>query len=297
MNNGNLNIGRAAAAAPIVPRIGSHGGLVDDLRALRIVSGGRVRDPRLDAFLDKFTTDPFGASFLYPDVLPAYGYEKHKFRDPHLQHIAELYDQEVLAWMARPKREASFNTICGNVLRNTAAAIQWDDFYVTTPPPAAPPMPTRLLDELNRITMMPVDLMLGNPRYGIDPAAQGAERTGIAAIQSENERIAAWVKRRAEEAKAKRKALDLLQSVVSEAEWEQWCNCDRIKLVSKNGWTYVFTEDARTWLKDPDGRTGHACIQLSEYSAPQADRIVAEYLLIKNNELKYLATANITWEY
>lgn len=43
-----------------------------------------------------------------------------------------------------------------------------------------------------------------------------------------------------------------------------------------------------------DEKTFSCCIGLSDTQAPDADRIVAEWLLLKNDEPKYLATANLT---
>lgn len=41
-------------------------------------------------------------------------------------------------------------------------------------------------------------------------------------------------------------------------------------------------------------KTFSCCIQLSDPAAPDTDRIIAEFLLIKNNEEEYLKTANLT---
>ncbi len=41
-------------------------------------------------------------------------------------------------------------------------------------------------------------------------------------------------------------------------------------------------------------KTFSCCIELSDSQAPDTDRIIAEYLLIKNNEDEYLKTANLT---
>ena len=41
-------------------------------------------------------------------------------------------------------------------------------------------------------------------------------------------------------------------------------------------------------------RTFSCCIELSDTSAPDTDRIIAEYLLITNDEDEYLKTANLT---
>lgn len=56
---------------------------------------------------------------------------------------------------------------------------------------------------------------------------------------------------------------------------------------------YTFFREKKTHVKKND-RTYSCCIDIEDPARPDADRIVAEYLLVLNDEKKYLDTANLT---
>src|SRR6266581_8450905 len=93
--------------------------------------------------------------------------------------------------------------------------------------------------------------------------------------------------------RAKDKARQLLRSVLAEAEWGELEEKGVIQLSGKRG-SYVISPYSQTEIRDSSsGRcVAYACLQLS-IPAPTYDRMVAEYLLIKNAEDVYWKTANI----
>src|SRR3989344_5062733 len=93
--------------------------------------------------------------------------------------------------------------------------------------------------------------------------------------------------------RAKGKARDLLRSIVTELEWVQLEDKGVIQLAGKRC-NYVISPYALTEIRDlnPGRITKYTCLQLS-IPAPTYDRMVAEYLLIKNAEDVYRETANI----
>src|SRR5262245_12929305 len=93
--------------------------------------------------------------------------------------------------------------------------------------------------------------------------------------------------------RAKDKARLLLRSVVPESSWSDLEERGVIQYVGKRG-TYLISPYSQTEIRDSStGRCiAYACLQLS-IPAPTYDRMVAEYLLIRNSEDTYWKTANI----
>src|SRR5215471_16637985 len=93
--------------------------------------------------------------------------------------------------------------------------------------------------------------------------------------------------------RAKDKARQLLRSVVSEEQWTELQDKGVFLISGKRG-NYVISPYSQTEIRDAStGRcVAYACLQLS-IPAPTYDRMVAEYLLIKNAEDTYWKTANI----
>lgn len=93
--------------------------------------------------------------------------------------------------------------------------------------------------------------------------------------------------------RAKAKARQLLKTVVTEKEWEELEEKNALTIVGKKG-IYVILPYSITQIFDSNSKrcTAYACLQLT-IPAPTFDRMVAEYLLIKNDEEKYWKTANI----
>lgn len=58
--------------------------------------------------------------------------------------------------------------------------------------------------------------------------------------------------------------------------------------------SYRIFKNQKTHVTDKQGNVYSSCIHLTDTEAPDTDRIVAEYLLIINDEAKYLDTANLT---
>jgi hypothetical protein len=93
--------------------------------------------------------------------------------------------------------------------------------------------------------------------------------------------------------RAKDKARQLLRQILPERSWADLEEKGVIQLAGKRG-TYVISPYSQTEIRDnTSGRcVAYACLQLS-IPAPTYDRMVAEYLLIKNAEDVYWKTANI----
>ena len=93
--------------------------------------------------------------------------------------------------------------------------------------------------------------------------------------------------------RAKDKARILLRTVLPEKSWVELEERGVIQYVGKRG-TYVISPYSQAEIRDTSsGRcVAYACLQLS-IPAPTYDRMVAEYLLIRNSEDLYWKTANI----
>jgi hypothetical protein len=93
--------------------------------------------------------------------------------------------------------------------------------------------------------------------------------------------------------RAKDKARQLLRSILPENSWMEMEEKGVIEFTGKRG-TYVISPYSQTEIRDStSGRcVAYACLQLS-IPAPTYDRMVAEYLLIRNAEDVYWKTANI----
>lgn len=57
---------------------------------------------------------------------------------------------------------------------------------------------------------------------------------------------------------------------------------------------YQLVRNSKTIVEKPDKSLWSSCIHLSDDAAPDTDRLVAEYLLIVNDENEYLKTANLS---
>ena len=93
--------------------------------------------------------------------------------------------------------------------------------------------------------------------------------------------------------RAKDKARELLRSVLPEHAWLEFEDRGVIRLAGKRG-VYVISSYSQTEICDSSSGkcVAYACLQLS-IPAPTCDRMVAEYLLIRNAEGVYWKTANI----
>ena len=93
--------------------------------------------------------------------------------------------------------------------------------------------------------------------------------------------------------RAKDKARQLLRSVLPESSWSDLEDRGVIQIGGKRG-NYVISPYSQTEIRDlSSGKcVAYACLQLS-IPAPTYDRMVAEYLLIRNAEDVYWKTANI----
>jgi len=93
--------------------------------------------------------------------------------------------------------------------------------------------------------------------------------------------------------RAKDKARQLLRQVLPEQSWLDLEEKGVIEWIGKRG-HYIISPYSQTEIRDNiSGRCmAYACLQLS-IPAPTYDRMVAEYLLIRNAEDLYWKTANI----
>lgn len=92
---------------------------------------------------------------------------------------------------------------------------------------------------------------------------------------------------------AKEKARRLLLEILPEEEQQRLHNQGLIRVVGKQG-IYNISPYSQTEIRDSSSGkcVAYACLQLS-IPAPTYDRMVAEYLLIRNAEDVYWKTANI----
>ena len=92
---------------------------------------------------------------------------------------------------------------------------------------------------------------------------------------------------------ATERARQLLRQVLPEASWREFQNSGIIDLTGDRG-QYIISAHAQTEIRSKvSGRcVAYACLQLS-IPAPNYDRMVAEYLLLRNAENAYWKTANV----
>jgi hypothetical protein len=92
---------------------------------------------------------------------------------------------------------------------------------------------------------------------------------------------------------AKEKARELLQRVLPNLVWKEYRETGLVKIIGKRG-TYFISPFSHTEIRDLEHNKliAHACLQFL-IPAPIYDRVIAEYLLIKNDEDRYWVTANI----
>ena len=92
---------------------------------------------------------------------------------------------------------------------------------------------------------------------------------------------------------AKNKARQLLRNIVPESSWAEFEDKGVLEYHGRRG-HYLISPYSQTEIRDrTSGRcVAYACLQLS-IPAPTYDRMVAEYLLIRNAEDQYWKTANI----
>jgi len=96
-----------------------------------------------------------------------------------------------------------------------------------------------------------------------------------------------------EHERAKEKARQLLRQILPESAWSELENKGVIQVGGKRS-NYVISPYSQTEIRNlSSGRlVAYACLQLST-PAPTYDRMIAEYLLIKNAEDVYWKTASI----
>lgn len=89
------------------------------------------------------------------------------------------------------------------------------------------------------------------------------------------------------------RAREMLRSVLPDEMWSRVVEKGVIEYTGTRA-TYIISPDSTTEIRDlATGRAvGRACLQLS-VPAPAYDRMLAEYLLLRNAEALYWKTANI----
>lgn len=93
---------------------------------------------------------------------------------------------------------------------------------------------------------------------------------------------------------AQKKALELLKRVTTKDEFEQYCAVSKIFVFGKR-YEYSIQKTGQTGIRlhGQDRYIYSACLQFKKESTPPEDRVVMEYLMIKNDEERYLNTANV----
>lgn len=88
-------------------------------------------------------------------------------------------------------------------------------------------------------------------------------------------------------------AAELLRLVLPDKQWTEFQETDAVEVVGSRG-IYRIRTHGTTAILNPNSRQQFAtgCLQLS-IAAPPADRVIAEFVLIRNAEALYWKTANI----
>jgi hypothetical protein len=128
------------------------------------------------------------------------------------------------------------------------------------------------------------------PRYPTWEAVWGPWNTQ----QWTPEQRAARDKRNQEYKETRERALALLERVVAPEEFKSFNDNKYIELTGKK-YRYRIKQAGQTALYNLKSGVveQNACLQLTDNTAPTEDRVVMEYLMIKNKENKYLKTANL----
>lgn len=85
----------------------------------------------------------------------------------------------------------------------------------------------------------------------------------------------------------------LLRRVLPEENYLELAATSKTWIQAKTN-RYQLIRHSKTIVEKPDKTKWSSCIHLSDNDAPDTDRLVAEYLLIVNDEKEYLKTANLT---
>ena len=119
---------------------------------------------------------------------------------------------------------------------------------------------------------------IDNYVMGVDFATLGQDVTTIMPQNQENPVV---------------RAERLLREALPEELYVNLCAIDRFEVTGKSGFGYEIAKKAKTIVTKLNKTRWSACIQLPS-ECPPADRVLAEYILIKSNEQEYLKTANLT---
>ena len=89
------------------------------------------------------------------------------------------------------------------------------------------------------------------------------------------------------------RASELLRCMLPEGQWAQFSETGILEVPGSRGTYRICVRDLTRVVDSHSGRPfASACLQLS-VPAPVQDRIIAEYVLIRNDEDLYWRTANI----
>ena len=92
---------------------------------------------------------------------------------------------------------------------------------------------------------------------------------------------------------SKNAARELLQSILSEEQWNRFNHAGTMELEAKAG-IYRLSTNGPTKVLDSESRGVVAITRLPQTASISArDRVIAEYLLIQNDEDLYWRTANM----
>ena len=95
---------------------------------------------------------------------------------------------------------------------------------------------------------------------------------------------------------SKNAARELLQSILSEEQWNRFNHAGTLELAAKGG-IYRLSTNGPTKVLDSESRGVVAITRLPQTTSMSTrDRVIAEYLLIRNDENLYWQTATITPE-
>src|ERR1041385_3037229 len=95
---------------------------------------------------------------------------------------------------------------------------------------------------------------------------------------------------------SKNAARDLLQSIISEEQWNRFSKTGMLELEGKAG-VYHLSAEAPTQVLDSETRRVVAITHLpTRVPVAPRDRVIAEYLFIRNDENLYWQTATLSTE-
>jgi hypothetical protein len=96
-------------------------------------------------------------------------------------------------------------------------------------------------------------------------------------------------------AEIERRARELLKRVLTEEQWDEYRTAGFVTVDTARFRYRIYPIGALMLDLRTGVQVAHTCLQFCSADPPAEDRMLAEYLLIRNDEERYLRTSNVFW--